>query len=391
MARFPSSTPWRFAITDRNSAVITLLDHYATDRTVSFGLNVPATAGGRVPSEVPIVNIGWTDDDPYLHEGSRLLYGFRREGSPTEWVIRFAGIIMQLEDTAAEDAATSPFTAYDPWQYLFSRPVVNNLGEYPGTAGLSFTATRADVVIGTLLEYTIGFHGEVGIDGGVDYGGTVSWDGTIEECAQIDINFEQGLSVGEAWQQVCALDVCDIVLTPIYDPSARFGYMVELNIYEQAGSIRNNAIFGWNRPPRSLTEISRLRDGLSRANKIQFFQDQGGDPVPLQTDTASVTKYGEYWAQQFFPGQTVDAAVTAMAELQLALRKNGKQTVTITPAPERSPDPFNGYYLGDRVPVYASNKLREALSGYQRVYGIPIEVDDNGVERVRQLLASPPS
>jgi hypothetical protein len=394
MTRFPDYTPWRFVVTDLDSVTLTFLDHLATNRRVFFGLNVPAVASGQVPSDNPEVNI-LSGGDPFVQEGIRLLYGFRREGDPTDssgiprWVVRFAGLILQLEDTAASDTAQTPYTAYDPWQYLLSRPVCGLTGTLPGTGGLSFTATQAGTVIATLLRNTISNHGETFIDAGASWGGTGFWSGQIDTTPQIDINFEQGLSVGEAWQQVCDLNVADIILTPIYDPINRPGYLCELNVYELAGVQQDAAIFAWDMPSRSLTGISRLRDGTTRANKVQFFIEQGGAAVTLQTNASSVTRYGQYWAQQFFPGQSVVAAVVSLAQLQLALRANGKVTVTIDPAAERSPDPFTEYFLGDTVPIYASTNLREALTGYQRIYGIPIDIDDNGVENIRQLLTSP--
>jgi len=161
-----------------------------------------------------------------------------------------------------------------------------------------------------------------------------------------------------------------------------------------------NAIFAWDMPGRSVTGIDDLFDGLGRANVVQFYRGQGGSAVTQQTDAASIATYGEYWAQQFFPAQeTPTAAVIAIAEQQLELRKTVKQTLTINPAPTRAPDPFVDYGLGDRVPVYASNRLRQTVgdpSGtplttiqsidFQRIYGIPVDIDDNGTETVRQLL-----
>jgi len=104
-----------------------------------------------------------------------------------------------------------------------------------------------------------------------------------------------------------------------------------------------------------------LFDGLGRANVVQFYNGQGGPAVTQQTDATSIGIYGEYWAQQFFPAQTKPSAVIAMAQQQLGLRKDVKQTLTINPAPTRAPEPFVDYGLGDRVPVYASNRLRQAV------------------------------
>jgi hypothetical protein len=179
-----------------------------------------------------------------------------------------------------------------------------------------------------------------------------------------------------------------------------------MSIYSQgspaygAGTFNYNAIFSWDRPGRSVVGIDDLFDGTARANHIIYYNGQGGPPIaPYASaefrDATSIATYGEYAPSQFFPAQTVKEGVKAIAAQQLALRANFKQTLTVNPAPERSPEPFVDYYLGDRVPVYASDNLRQEIpSGvlpfaWQRVYGIPVQIDDNGVETVRELLVGP--
>jgi len=149
--------------------------------------------------------------------------------------------------------------------------------------------------------------------------------------------------------------------------------------------------------------VEDVFDGSERANHIQYYRGQGGPPIAAHTDTASIARYGEYWAQQFFPAQTEAPPVTVIAEEQLVLRKSFKQTLTVHPAPERSPEPFVDYYLGDRVRVNISENMRQGVGPqstlpapatevdtvWQRVYGIPVNVDDNGVETVTELLVGP--
>ena len=400
-ASLPYQSPaWRFVVLDlKTFEVLSFLDVLATARVVNYTLDAPAQAQMTVPSDNPEISIPWPDpdSDPFLTEGSRTLLGMRRDGPMgSPWTPRFHGIIMQLEDAAQQDVAYSHLTAWDPWQYILARPVCNADGSLPGPNGLSFTTTHVDVIIGTLLKNTIENNGITGIDLGAAYGGTSFYSGTIETCDPIDINFQQGTSVGEAWQQLTNQNDCDIVLRAIYDPVNRPGYMVEGSIYPQAGTERDDAIFAWDEPSRSLVQISRLLDGTLRANKVKFFAGQGGSAsggqsVPVQTDAASVTKFGEYWRQQFFPGQNVAGVVQLLAAAELALSKDGRETVTISPAPERSPIPFDDYFLGDRVPVYASSRFRAPLAGYQRIYGIPISIGDDQTESVQQLLTTEPT
>lgn len=391
--------PWRFAITDLDCEVITWLDRLARQRTVTFVLNAPAIATGTVPSDDPRINIEHTDGDPYLAEGTRLLFGFRLEPQSSgisAWIVRYAGIILQVEDSAQQDNADTAYTALDPWQYLRSRPVRNGPDfDYtlPGVDGSSYTDTRIDVIAGQILRNTIVTDGPVFIDAGSSYGGTAFWGGTIEACDQIDINFQQGTNVGDAWDQLVGSNQADFVLTPIWDPIRRPGYTHELSIFQQAGAIVQDTIFGWDKVPRNLIGISRLYEGSGRANNVKFYAGQGGtalngQTIPVQVDAASVAKYGEYWGFQFFPGQNVAAAVEALAAAQLDIRKNGRQTVVMSPSPDCSTALFQAFFLGDRVPVYASARLRDTLTGYQRIYGIPISIADDSTETIERMLAS---
>ena len=389
---------WRFIATDLETNTTTWLDGRCFNRQVSVLLNRPRVFTGEVPSDDPEINRNYDapgtmfDDGPYVNEGDRLIYGFRREVQDEitqMWTPRFAGILLQVEDAAQSDIARSRITAYDPWQYLYNRPIRNSSGDLPGSDGLSFDDTKANVIAASLLKWTIDTDGPCFIDAGTTWSGTSFFTGTLDDCPEIDINFQQGMMVGEAWDELVDLGLIDIVLEPIYDPDDRPGYCVQMNTYPLAGQSRPNAVFGWDKAPRSLVGVTSLYDGSERANSIQYYAGQGGPAVTLQEDSLSQARYGVYFAQRFFPGQNVAAGVVALAQQELALRKNGQHTVTISPAPVRAPSPFTEYDIGDTVPIYSSNALRKALTGEQRIYGIPIEISDDALETVRSLLASP--
>jgi hypothetical protein len=396
MPRWYESPVWRFVVTDLDTAIVTMLDRVASDRSVVYALNKPAQAVGQVPSDNPEVNIPHTDGDPFLSEGNRLLYGFRREagGSIPPWVVRYGGLILQVQDEAGSGQPVTHYTAFDPWQYLYSRPVLRDDGELPGSAGVTFTGMTGDAIVTDLLLATVTAHGEAFID----FGQTGFYTGTIETTPVIpEINFQQGTSVGEAWDQVVATANLDIILSAIYDPVNRPGFVSELNVYAQAGQIQNEAIFAWDLPSRSLVGVDRLMDGSKRVNKLRPFAGQGQTPRPLQTNAASVAKYREYWEQKFYSEQIVGPVADVLASVELAAKAQGKQTITINPAPELCPLPFTEFFLGDLVPVYASNRLRAPIgvdmsatppTGYQRVYAIPLNISDNAYETVDRLLLS---
>ena len=124
---------WRWQVTALDGTALTLLDHLASDRVVTPKLNEPLEVVGTVPSDNSEVR-RLNDGLPYVAEGVRLLYCFRRDetnlvslGEP--WTIRASTLIMQTTDTAHGEDARTEFTASDPWAYLFHRPVLRLVGD----------------------------------------------------------------------------------------------------------------------------------------------------------------------------------------------------------------------------------------------------------------------
>lgn len=411
----PCQAPsWRFISSDLYTHTITVLDRIASDRHVEALLDVPNWLSFSVPSDSPLVNLTYTDDtfdDSSVAEGDRLIYAFRQEETTDlpYYVVRAAGISMQLEDSAGQDVARTTVTAWDPWKYAYFRPAQSEDGDLPAPTGTwdgkYLAGTTAEIVVLTQLLYTITNNGIIRIDAGdgsrigegaqyQDWGGTSSYAGTIEVCGALPDDFivQQGQSVGDVWTAMVTAAYMDIVLTPIWDPVYRPGYTHEMNIYVQAGVDQPDDLFGWDTPPHSLIGLSRNFDGTTRANNVKFGAGQGasGGSAPVQTDTTSVDKYGEYWAQQFLPAAVDVATATQMAVWQLGLRKNGRQIVQFSPTPERSPCPFTEINLGDRVPVYAKQSaFRQELSGYLRIYGMPIDISDDALETVTGMILLP--
>lgn len=406
--RFYQGPPWRWVVTDLETNTITFLDHLALDATVTYALNKGSTAKVTMPSANPEVNILHTDGEPFVSEGNRLLYGFRREGGDPIWQVRFAGKILQVEDHGEVENARTVITAYDPWHLLYQRPMINEDGEFPDEAGFfSFDDTQAGNIALIFLRNTIinngsglNDHGDLGIDTGDgpfpgaepgNLPGTPYWDGEYEPTTQRDTFSQQGMMVGEVWDQQLETGSLDIVMTPIYDPSRRPGYMADLSIFETAGSQKDDAVFAWDKPSRNLIGINSLKDGTKRANTIRYYYGEGGPPsgggIPLSYGP-SINKYGETWHQQFYPSR-IEEVVNALATLQLLLMEDGVKTVHVTPTPERMPFLFTEFWLGDTVPVFASSNLRQAIAGFQRIYGVVLSIDENSYEQVPQLLVSP--
>lgn len=400
--RFYESPLWRYVVTDLDGVTTTWLDKLCMNSEVTLNHLAPSSISGQVPSDNPEINIEHTDGYPFLDEGDRLVYAFRRDciqaNSMTvePWTVRAAGVVMNIEDNGDLDAPITTFTAWDPWQFLYARPVLNEDGSLPNENGVLYPAeTTYDEIIISQLGAMAAF-GPVG--GGVaafaftDWGQTgVYYTGTIEPCSPIGearvIN--QGTSIGQLLDDLVSSGEVEVVFEPIYDPFNRPGYTSQLSIYTRVGDYRPEAVMSWDVWPRNLTGITRVRDGRERMNDIVYNAGQGGPAADPEIDTSSLARFGDYFRQQFFPADESLFDVQLMARHSLFLQADGLITYKLSLASERSPIAFVDYDRGDTVPVYASRRLREPIVGDElRVLSIPIKIGQDQLERIPDLIVS---
>jgi len=367
-------------------------------------------------------------DFPRLSEGMRLAYSFRREapvgGDP--WVIRHAGPVLELQDDADPDRRLSRFVTYDPWAYLYQRPVRNGsasptVNPMPGAQGTIFTeGSSGDEIVTELLRRTIEEDGLAYIDAGTAFGGTSDYAGTIDTTATFldPIIFPRGTSVGQAWEQLVDTGTLDIVLTPVWDPLNRPGYCAELNVFSALGGNPFSVLegwpsFRWNRTGRHLVRINRLQEGRERANRIRAFSGGTGaasnpwtghvsslglgadDLEATWSDSDSATRFGESWLQQTYVRQTATKQVSRQAEDDLRRRRVGARSWRLLPTPEFSPRPFQDYMPGSYVSFYHSRKLREEQwwipiqaddqTIFPRITGFSLDISDNSLETITAL------
>jgi hypothetical protein len=226
--------PWRSLVCDLAGGQLSLLDGHARDRTITARLNQPWDATGYVYSASRVAQADGPDGDPVLSEGTRLLYVFRQEPDEagSRWVCRFAGLIDNVDDIAQTEHAVTHYTARDPWQLLYNRPVTNPVnGHFPGADGITYAASPAGYVARSLIETTIATHGSVHLN--MD-------DGTVDAGEDVTITFQQGTSVGEALDQVVATGHIDLRLDPLYDPSQP-GICAVFNALAKAGEESHRA------------------------------------------------------------------------------------------------------------------------------------------------------
>ncbi len=398
--RFYEAPLWRFVVTDLDGVTTTWLDKLTTDNEITLNHLAPSTISGQVPSDNPEVNIDHTDGYPFLDEGDRLIYCFRRDCLDDPYVIRAAGTVLNIEDSGDQDAPVSTWSAWDPWQILYTRPVRNSDGTVLSGLGLNYPAgTTYDEILIEQLNLMVTYS-EVG--GGwapwafTDWGAmpvpTGFYTGTVETTAALTeaYNIQQGTSVGALFDDLVATGEVEPVFEPIYDPLNRPGFTHQLSIYIRAGAYQPAAIMAWDEWPRTLAGINHIRDGRERMNDIIYHAGQGGPGIsPPPTDGPSIARFGDYLRQQFFPANQSIASVREMANRILALQASGLITYSLAPAAARAPVPFIEYDRGDTVPVYASRRLRSPINGdLLRVQSIPIKIGADQLERIPALIVS---
>lgn len=393
----PSVPTWRWMLTDLDGTIITLLDKHVHDRTIDYRLDVSTRISGRVASADTEINRLWTDGFPNLAEGDRLLYCFRRDydGDATTndpWTVRAAGTILQLNDVANEDTANTEFTAYDPWQILYRRPLVNPNDPILGNLDYTYDVYPINDIIIDLLDNMALFNSPsqpgVSAFAFLDWGQTGgSFTGTIETLATVSHTFQKETFIGACLDELCALGNCDIWMEPIWDPVNRPGYTHQLNVYARQGVLKPPAVFGWDKPLRSTTGVNRAIDGTQRANNVRFHLGQGGpsSPSTIKAEGASIARFGEYWDTQFWVAADHTDTLSDWAQELIDQVSEHQKTVTIDVTPERCPDPFTEWFLGDSVRVFASNNLRATQSGFQRVVAFTLNISDNALETVTDL------
>lgn len=403
------SRPWRFVVTTLQGQTLTFLDKLASERVLHYELGGPSTASMRVPSDNPEINIMHTDGFPFLAEGVRRLFGWRREdevGGAAPWQLRFAGIIMGLEDATGTDDATSLLTAYDPWQYCYAVPClgVQPFGTYPlvGSEGIRYrgflsggTASPVDIIRDQISRIARpdeeGYFPANGTSVFATDWNTVGLregDMTALDTIDEDYVITQDQTLGGLFTDLMSYAYCDITIDPVYDLNEPL-VIGEINCRPKTGSYQPRTIFAWDLPSHNLVGVSRLIDGTQRANRIRLYAGKSGAPLQPAEDTNSEATYGVYEDQHFAVDVTnpgAYAGLQGLAAQEVQFRKNGQITYTVKPAAERAPRPFNEYEIGDWSPLYWSEAMREKSTLVQRFVGMTISVDDNGVETVEELL-----
>jgi hypothetical protein len=405
----------RVVLCDLDGVPISVLTQLAHQLSSQIRLNRPAQLTFQVPSDDPMVNLAHTDtyidpstgatvQYPYLSEGNRVIKIYRRDnaaaaGAPATgsdpysgtppWTLFNVYIVWHLDDEGDEDTATTTVTCVDGWQVLMHRAVIDNPATYGSTV---FMSGRVDDVIKAMVDNTNSLVGQTGI----------VTTGTFSAPTSVSAQYDEAF-IGIAIAQFADMGICDIVLTP---QNSITGDHWVLSVLGAAGDYKPNAVFAWDMANRSVQKISRTGDMETVANDGYMF---GGSSTPTTVGMTIVNIFGlsAHWADsgsqtryRFLQDQPVhneilDAGLlTRLANEEGALRAAPRQLIKIVPNPDKAPiykGPGNhtgDFSLGDTVQVYATKRLRKAINGVTRVYGLDWGRDDDGFELISSIICS---
>jgi hypothetical protein len=435
---------WRFVLCDNryiggpfkySSEPIAILDGIAADMAMEFKLNRSCMATFSVPSEYTSVNKIWGPDGlPYLSVGKRALKCYRQVGGPgNPWKLKFAGRVWSLGDDGDTDSVRTSVSCYDPLKICEKR-VIRQAKNYKDptdsdavntTLGGTFWPdpviwhdTAADTTIQTPLKsWEDGSTmGKIILDcldrtrrfGGTDGGPANAGDVTLaplhiqgkynsfydKTTHAYPYQSDQAM-IMDAIVQITNTGLCDLDISFLDNHDAIF---IQIICRDRVGTDKDITL-SYASAPNTAMEYHRTQALDDMANYIGVMPKTQTGPLISKTDATSKQDYLVMEAVESLTDVTHRDVVKKLASMELHMRKDPRDLVTVVPTPENSPAPWgnnsaqdDGYYLGDTINVEAADipypVTRETVVGRQRVYGFKLTIDNDFGEWVSQLLVS---
>lgn len=382
------------------------LSQITKGKKVGRVLNLPWAASGTTPSR--LVGEMQLDGYPLLSKGRRRIKV--KQGATT----LFNGVVVNLEDDGDENSIMTTWTAIDPMGFFWPKRIARDEdGDYSKPSFIETFGTGPQIME-AILNNSIGFEGDLGLDmgagtiatSGADLSGTPNdWPATIADIFAL-LN-----DTGEL----------DVVLTP---QDTTDGLMCVFNAYNgDYGTDRTATVhFDYWTGDRSIRRLRREEDMTDACNTLRYLlgprvgtpADPPGDqhwrgdvqiddpalPDPPQTDlegiiTTSRSDYGQLMDVRVYDGEGEAAFKELYYRLwqtESLMRANGREMLHATmirgeTLPFTAPGDFD---IGDLISFNAGADFRGGFTdAVQRVYGYSLVEDDaTGVVELGEIIAS---
>lgn len=417
-----------FALRERDGTLLGDIAGITYDKSIRRRLNRPSMVSFRVPSDHDLVWTIHTDGLPYLCAGYRQLMVTLDASAPDPF---FNGVIFSLEDEGGEDISYTRVTALDPaGVYWPKRPARDPDGDFTDPTFIKDNITGPQIIQAIMdASENAGAgpptdaEGDLFLDitGGTYEGGGVDLSGA-------PTNFP--MSLMEIVNLMTSTGQVDWVIVPTDNGSE----MGQLNVYNgDYGTDRTATVnFDYATGDFNALGLRRTEDMTDTVNKIWRYL---GPRLDLQHWRANVTGNSERLPGNSLGGPGIGGAIPTspvyaggplgdliqdsrdgigvLMEIQIQdnqgnesssmplhwrswqmeslFRVNPRKTIYLTPTRDSPGSHAVGSFdVGDLVSINVGVKAREQVTNQvQRIYGYAINIDDDGVEALGELEASP--
>lgn len=379
---------WELVVCDLNGNALEDLTPVASQRALTFRMNGFDRCSFQVPADDGRVANLHTDGYPIVEAGLRVLKAYRRElqaDLSTANVLRYLGLIWGTQDVGEPDEARTAVSCVSLLGRLSRRLALDaaaGTDVVARSAKVDFTNTDGAQILKTLVERT----------NAIAPTGITTAGGTFETTPQRTVSYSRRLVAECGIELASSFNGFDFALEPL---DRTDGTLARLHCYARLGGTNDDGAFGWDIEPNNIVRVERLQ------NMEQFVTfllglgatAQAGGSLTAQASSASaIAQFGRFEAIDTFSDILTQSFLDALVADELAFRVLRRELVQFVPQPNpelgTTPRPWDDFGLGDLVPVAAGARLRGGFSGYQRIYGYDLVLDDDGREFVNGVYAA---
>lgn len=370
---------WSFVLTDLQGVVHGELTGSDQRKVSDPWMRIP-TASCVIPLWHPLAETVLTTDC--------MLKCYRTDPITTIRTLVFHGIVLSVEEVGETLSQSISIAAVGPEFRLQKRLLgVTKAGIEFGTEAVKIDLS----LIGKQIVDAANGRGETGISTNVAHGATF-------------VNTGQTASTGKWWLKPAAEALNEVAgglnsfewrVRPT--EAIAFGSFPRIAVIDFAPetsfrTTRPDAVYEYGTTRANVTGYSRKISRETLINRdyvpVSGWPDTpavtNGVPGDLVTgfDNGSITTRGLY--EEVVPdGGIIDVGLRQqLADLHIAVRKNGRQQITFNPAPDARPCPYVDYQPGEQIRARAEVRGVTRFDALFRVWGLTFDIDSQGSEAI---------
>lgn len=210
-------------------------------------------------------------------------------------------------------------------------------------------------------------------------------EGTNKDVMQRIISYQRGQNIGQAITQLSEIEAgFDFWV----DPLTR---VLDITNWNEVPDKTEDIVFGYNWGNKNIEKLGRQFDPSVMVNRVTALGKFGGG---LAEDIESQQKYQLFEEMPQLSDVVDPNVLLGYAGGEVLLRNKPRVLYSFQPFPysgsKKVPQPFDDYDIGDKISFTAVKPPRIDIRGQAvRIYGMNIDITDEGNEKVTALQISP--